>query len=292
MMFVSRQFKKQKLFLISSIVILLIAAGGFLGYKILSENELVRFNVITQNLNCTSTGEITNYLKARELNYFYFKSETLEGELRKKFFCIGQIKSEISYPDKLKLNITGREGKFIVTSIFPVIETNPAVQLSLEQMNATQSTTEAFPPKVLSQILTAYKNASGSAMYLTDEEGVVFEEVTTNIGFPRLSIFSQDLKIGQKIPGGYIKKIIQVLEKSNVFETTSDNLLIVGDRLIIDSKPRITFSLSKDVNRQSASLQLILRQAKMNLDPDGRDSRSIESIDLRFDRPVVVYSRK
>ena len=72
----------------------------------------------------------------------------------------------------------------------------------------------------------------------------------------------------------------------------TDNLIVVGNRLIVDSEPRVTFALNKEISRQSASLQLILRQAKMNLDPDKPDSRSVESVDLRFDRPVVVYSKK
>lgn len=298
-MFRPRQLKRKKLFIIIFAVILLISLAGFFGYKTFTENKITKFDIEAQNLNCTNSAEISDFLKNQNLNYFYllassayFKSENIETDLRKKFFCIGKIETEISYPDKIKLKITGREGKFVVTSIQPDIETNPQIVLSLDQMNATQSTTEAFPPKVLNRILDSYKDASSSAIFLVDEEGMVFEEVSSDLAFPRLSIFSIDLKIGQKIPNDFVKKTAEIVEKLKVTDVPSDNLIIVGDRLIIDSKPRVTISLNKDINRQSASLQLILRQAKMNLDPDSRDTRSVESIDLRFDRPVVVYGKK
>ncbi len=291
-MFKDRQFKKRKLFLIIFVALFVIVAAAFFGYKVLTENKLSQFDVEAQNLNCTNSDEIKGFLQTKSINYFYFKADPLESELRKKFLCIGRIETEASYPDRLKLKIAGREVKFVVSSVEPNIETNPQIVLNLEQMNATQSTSEAFPPKVLNQILDTYKTASSSGMFLVDEEGIVFEEVNSDTAFPKLSIFSQDLKIGLKIPNDLVKKTAEVLEKLKETDVPSDNLLIVGDRLIIDSKPRVTFSLNRDLPRQSASLQLILRQAKMNLDPESRDIRSVESVDLRFDRPVVVYSKK
>ena len=289
-MFKTRQFKRKKSLLII-FVLLIIFSAVFFGYKILTENKLARFDIETQNLSCTNSQEITVFLQSKNLNYFYFKADSLESELKNKFFCIGKIESEVSYPDKLKLKISGREGKFVVNSIEGV-DSNPQIVLSQDQMSATQSTTEAFPLKIMNQIINTYKEASPGAMFLVDEEGMVFESVGSNVAFPRLSIFSQDFKIGQKIPDDVIKKTAEIVEKLKETEIPSDNLILVGDKLIIDSKPRIIFSLDRGQDRQAASLQLILRQAKMNLDPRSGDMRSVESIDLRFDRPVVVYSKK
>ncbi len=201
-----RQFKKKRWFIILAAV-LTIGVIGFLGHKILTENKLTRFDIDAQNLNCTTADEIKGLLQGLNLNYFYFKKEPVEQKLKQKFFCIGRIDSEISYPDKYKLKIAGREAKFMVTSINAGIDTNPAVQLSLDQMNATQSTTEAFPPKILNRILKTYKEASGSAMYLVDDEGMVFQEVSFDVSFPKISIFSGELKIGNKLPNDLIKKV-------------------------------------------------------------------------------------
>lgn len=291
-MFKNRDPKKRRLFLIIPAAILILLALIFFAYKTYTENKLTRFDIDAQNLNCTTSSEIIDALKKMNLNYFYFKSSDVEYELRKKFFCIGKIESEVTYPDHLKLKISGREGKFVVNTINSGINTNPVIQLSLDQLNATQSTTEAFPPKVLNQILDNYKDSSESAMFLVDQEGAIFEEVSSNTAYPRLSIFEENLKIGQKIPDGLIPKALEILEALKKTDTPSDNLLVVGDKLIVDTKPRITFALNRPLDRQSASLQLILRQAKMNLDPDSKDSKSVDSIDLRFDRPVVVYGKK
>lgn len=286
-----RQSKKIKLYLIIFIVILALSALSYFTYKIFTENKINRFDVEVENLNCTNPPEITGFLQSLKLNYFNFKSENLDYQLKKRFFCAARIEQTITYPDKLKVKLVGREAKFVVKPVNPSVDINPSVILSLDQMNATQSTSEAFPPKVVNQILSSYKESSGSSMFLVDEEGVVFEEVGTDTSFPRLSIFAKELKVGQKIQDDLIKKTLEIIEKLKAMDILTDNLIVVGDRLIIDEKPRLTFSLIKPVDRQSASLQLILRQAKMNLDPEKPDARSVESVDLRFDRPVVVYSR-
>src|SRR3990167_10355270 len=101
-MFKTRQFKRKKSLLII-FVLLIIFSAVFFGYKILTENKLARFDIETQNLSCTNSQEITVFLQSKNLNYFYFKADSLESELKNKFFCIGKIESEVSYPDKLKL---------------------------------------------------------------------------------------------------------------------------------------------------------------------------------------------
>lgn len=288
-----RQAKRTKLYLLIVVIILVLATGIYFGYKTFTENKITRFDIETENINCTNIPEVTGFLQSLKLSYFYFKSETLDFDLRKKFFCIGKIEQTISYPDKLKLKLYGREGKFIVRAINPPVDTNPQVFLNQDQMNATQSTSQAFPPKVVNQILDSYQDASTAGlMFLVDEEGVVFEEVSSDTAYPKLSLFAKELRVGGRIPDDLIKKTLEITDKLKTMDISTDNLIVVGDRLIVDTIPRITFALNRALDRQSASLQLILRQAKMNLDPEKTDTRSVESVDLRFDRPVVVYSKK
>ena len=288
---VKRKFRLKKIVVLPILGIILLIAIGFLGYKIFTENKLSKFDITHQNLNCVAPPEVSQFLNSLNMNYFYYKSTDVEYELRRKFFCIGKIEQEISYPDRLKLNITGREGKYVVKTINTDVETNPQIVLTLEQMNATQSTTQAFPPKVLTQILDTYENASESAMFLVDAEGIAFEKAFPGAGYPEISLFGRELRVGQKIPDDLISKVTEVKERLEKMDIVTDNLIVVGNRLIVDSEPRVTFGLNREISRQSASLQLILRQAKMNLDPEKPDSRSVESVDLRFDRPVVIYSK-
>lgn len=287
-----RRMKRRKPLIIGVIGIVILFLVVFFGYKIFTDNRLSSFDLELNNINCTTASEVEQFLRSMNMNYFYYKSESVEYELRRKYFCIGNIDQTIHYPNRLKIVLTGREGKYIVKTIETNIEINPQVILSLEQLNATESTKQAaLPPLVLNQILDSYKEASESSMYVVDAEGVIFESAASDAILPRISIFGRDFRIGQKIPDDLIKKVDEISVKVEKMEIDTTNLIVVGDRLIIDSSPRVTFSLSRDIPRQLASLQLILRQAKMNRNPEKPDSRSVESIDLRFDRPVVIYSK-
>ena len=286
-----RRMERRKPLIFSIVGIIALTAVIFFGYKVLTENKLTRFDIELSNINCAAPAEIEAFLKSKNMNYFYYKSDLVESDLRQKFYCIGKIEQEIYYPNRLKLKLTGREGKYVIKTINTDIETNPQIVLTLEQLNATESTAQAFPPQVLKQILDTYKQASGSGLFIIDEEGVVFENALSDAILPRIVLFGKDPRIGQKIADDLIVKVEEILAKLAPIDLDSTNLIVVGDRLIIDTKPRVTFSLSKEIPRQAASLQLILRQAKMNLDPEKTDSRSVESIDLRFDRPVVIYSK-
>lgn len=281
-----------KKLLIIVLVILVFFGLGLLGYKTVSIAILSEIEVNGQSLTCADNSAIADFAKKLSLNYFHFKSENFKVKLIQNFFCIGKIETSVSYPNKLRITMHGRVGAFIVKTINTSLKSNPEIILSEDQLSATQSSTQAFPPKVLNQIIETSRQASASAMFLVDEEGVIFEEVTSDVNFPHLYFFSQELKIGNKISGDQVKKASEVTKKLKELEVFSDNLIIVGERLIVDTTPRIIFSLTKPLDRQTASLQLILSQAKMNPAADRSEKESIESIDLRFDKSVVVYAAK
>lgn len=284
--------KKLKQFLI--ITGLLIFAGilFFLAAELVKQAKLKNFDVKTNNTSCTDKDQIGKYLENSNLNYFTFKEDFFAGDLKKKFYCIGKVVTRISYPDKMSLEAVGREAVFAVSEIDSSVNISPAVLLPEKVIEATPSTKEAEAVKIIDNFLTGLKESSGSAVFLVDKEDVIFEQISGNINFPRLSIFGVKLKIGGKVPDGLVAKIESVNNKLREIGAPTDNILVIGDRLIINSKPRIIFSLKKRLDYQTASLQLILSQAKMNSDPKRSDSGNIESIDLRFDKPVVVYSSK
>lgn len=284
-----KQFIKKLLIILS--VILILFGLGISVYKIVSLASLDDIEVSGQSLTCSDNAGVADYIKKQNINYFHFKNEDFRIKLGRNFFCIGKIETSVSYPNKLKIKVFAREGEFVIKAINTPLQTNPEIILSAGQLSATQSSSEAFPPKVLRQIIETVKDASSSSMFLVDSEGVVFQEVSAS-NFPRINIFGQEFKIGDKISGDQMKKISDAVKKLKELEVFVDNLIIVGDKLIADTNPRIIFALSRPLDRQTASLQLILSQAKMNSDPGTKDSISIESIDLRFNKPVVVYYSK
>lgn len=284
--------KKLKKLLIVLGIIVLIGALLFLGFELIKSSKLTNFEVKVNNLGCTDKDQITKFLQNLNQNYFSFKQEGLTADLKKKFFCIGKIETEIFYPDRLILEVWGREPLFAVNEINESINVNPVVLLPEAMQEASESTKEAAAVKVIDEVLKDLEQASGSAVFLVDREGVIFEQLLGSINFPRISIFGIKIEIGGKIPDGIIEKIESVGNKLKEINAPTDNIIVVGDRLIINSKPRIIFSLDKKLDYQTASLQLILAQAKINSDPPKTGSGIIESIDLRFDKPVVVYTSK
>lgn len=290
-----RNDQRRKKFRIALVVfsLILVAAGlAFVVIELGKRAKITNFEIKTENIACTNNGQINKYLEGLGLNYFSFKKNKIEENLKKKFYCIGEIEIKVFYPNKLVLAAKGREAVFIVAEVSSSFDANPVVNLPESIQVASESTKEAATVKMLSQILGDLKQASGSGIFLADKEGVVFEEAVGGINFPRLSILGIKLKIGDKVPDGAIEKSLFINNKLKEIGAPSDNMVILGDKLVVSSKPRIIFSLKKRLDYQTASLQLILTQAKINPDPPKSGSSNIESIDLRFDKPVIVYVQK
>lgn len=291
-----RQEEKQKkvkrlLFIFGGVLV--VAGLIFISYQLFKTSILNNIDINVQNLTCTDKETVREFIRSQNTNYFLFKSEDLESKLKKQFFCIGRVETKAAYPNRLKADVFGREPAFVVVSVGSSVNPNPEIELPDIVTIATESSQQAQinPVRVLNDVLKDLHQATGSATFLVDEEGVIYEQ-TDNLNFQKLSIFGADLKIGGSLETGLIRKVKDVINRLSALEAPTDNLIVIGDKLIIDSKPRIIFALNHDLLRQTASLQLILAQAKMNSDPERPGITNMESIDLRFDKPVVVYSGK
>ncbi|MBI2593846.1 hypothetical protein HYW44_04360 [Candidatus Daviesbacteria bacterium] len=286
-----KPFKKLKIILLSFIAIAFLLILGVSGFEVVKRAKISNFQVKMNNLTCMDQPQIIKFLKESDIHYFSYKQERLAKDLKKKFFCIGKINTKLEYPDKLWLEAWGREAVFAVREIQTSFQINPAVNLEEDLQGATQSTKEAVVFNNLNLILDDLKQSSESAVFLADREGVIFEQISGSVNFPLLSILGLKLEIGKEIPDGVIEKALFIISRLREIQTPSDNIIIIGDKLVLNSKPRIVFSLKKSLDYQTASLQLILAQAKMNPDPDKTGKSDIESVDLRFNKPVVVYGK-
>lgn len=285
-----RKRRLKKLSLVLGVLILVFGSLYAL-YTLVLQAKVTNFQVSANNLTCTDSGQITQFLRENSINYFSINQEKMNQDLRDKFFCISRANFKATYPDKLAVEVWGREGAFIVTEITTSGNINPVVLLPETLPNATESTAAVVPVKLIDDVLKEAKTSSQSATFLVDNEGMVFDQVNAQMSFPRISILGIKLEIGRMIPDNTIEKVKQVTQKLTVLGIPTDNLYVLADKLIIDSKPRVIISLNKRLDYQTASLQLILTQAKMNSDPLKQGSGDIESIDLRFDKPVVKYGK-
>lgn len=283
--------KKLKRLLLLLIIILSAALTVFVGFQVFNRSVINKFDIEADNLTCTDRDQVLNFVKKSDLKYFTFRKEDLEKNLKKKFFCIGKINVQINYPDRLKIEALGREPAFILVPLNTQFDTNPVINLPDDFKIATQSSMAAQPLKVIENFISGINESSESGKFLVDEEGVVFDSLSGELSFPKLQIVGIDIKVGGKIEGDLIRKTAEAGNGLRSMELPTDNMIILGNKLIINSKPRIIFVLDKRLDYQIASLQLILAQAKMNSDPSRPGSDSIESIDLRFNKPVVVYSK-
>lgn len=283
--------KKLKRLLLILTIILSAALTVFVGFQVFNRSVINKFEIEADNLTCTDRDQVLNFVKKSDLKYFTFRKEDLEKSLKKKFFCIGKMDIQLNYPDRIKVKAFGREPVFILVPLNTQFDTNPVVDLSDDFKIATQSSMAAQPLKVIDNFISGINESSESGKFLVDEEGVVFDSLSGQLSFPKLQIVGMDIKVGGKIEGDLIRKTREVSEGLKTMELPTDNMIILGNKLIINSKPRIIFVLDKRLDYQIASLQLILAQAKMNSDPSRPGTDDVESIDLRFNKPVVVYSK-
>lgn len=120
--------------------------------------------------------------------------------------------------------------------------------------------------------------------FLVDPEGVVFAKATFESRMQPI-FFQENLFVGKNL-GDQVKKVSQILETLkplNVYpvgaKIYSNNLFSTG------TAPQIILRLDDKLEHQLASLQLIINQAKI-------DGKELESVDLRFDKPIVRYVPK
>ena len=117
-----------------------------------------------------------------------------------------------------------------------------------------------------------------------DREGVLFSPNDQELNSPLVQVYPEfPLQLGVKAP--------ELAKLAELFTLLSDQQVRLSDYILDDrgvikthqtDKLGIVFDLNQDLAKQVASLQLILSRSKI-------EGKSISSIDLRFDKPVVVF---
>jgi hypothetical protein len=118
--------------------------------------------------------------------------------------------------------------------------------------------------------------------FLMDGKGVGFAK-----GFredlPLINYVADRFDIGDNIGAESISQLLLIIDFFQKQAMSIESIELDHDKLTIKSAQEFIFSVSQSLERQIASLQLIWKQAKMN-------SKSVVKIDLRFDKPVVIYA--
>ena len=243
----------------------------------------IRFlEIYKEKADCIDDMDIEQTSNLKGGNIFFINFSDLENRLKVKFYCIKNIELSKKYPDKVRLSVFGRQPVLILITEKEINATSSAKLL--EQFSGDIATGSAEASK--SAEIFAEENNNLNESFLIDEEGIPYSKNTDQIDAPRVFSANMNIYLGQKIKGNIISGTLKIMQNLKIFGVSVNSAKIYSEKyLLINGEPKIVFRLNGKEDVQIASLQLILKTAKMN-------SNMIEFIDLRFDKPVVKFAPK
>lgn len=218
---------------------------------------------------CASVDQIREKSQLKGQSWIAINNDSIKQRLQKQFLCLEEVRARRQLPDIIELQLIERQ---------PVLVVQLASKSSYPDLQALESTSSSLAAQA------AFISQSPAVSFLVDRLGVVFSQDLSRAGhLPHIFLIDHPLSLGQQFPGDQESKILAILEKLSQLSIATGQVKLIGQTLVVTGDNQIIFSLEKDDRVQLASLQLILQKAKI-------DSRPIDRIDLRFDKPVVVYS--
>ncbi|MBI2599741.1 FtsQ-type POTRA domain-containing protein [Candidatus Daviesbacteria bacterium] len=256
-----RPTKKRKSKLLFIILGFLVIIIGLISIFLKSGFFNIKYTeILGNNLICADKDQITSSIDVQGQSLLFLDRNKVSNNILKKFICIKSASVLQIFPDKVKVELVGR---------IP------------DAMLFTLKNSEATTAGLLEEIATPSAKA-GMDAYLMDQEGVVFAKTSERLDIPNVFL-DEDIMPGKKLDGNRGEKIFKVLVKIREFGLDNTTSQIYNNFLIVFSLPKIIFNLNEDINAQIASLQLILKIAKI-------DHINLEFIDLRFDKPIVKFA--
>jgi len=175
------------------------------------------------------------------------------------------------YPFLKKVNITKKIPPGVQFNLFAREPLAAIVrQLQLDKPEASASADQSW--------------LTGNEYFLVDEDGYILrKDKITNLPL----ILVQDLPsepVGQQIGQKAILKALEIILglKLNLFEPEVARINEFNIEFRLKDKVKVIFSIFESAESQINPLQFILNRAKI-------EGRKIRQIDLRFDKPVVIY---
>lgn len=245
----------------------------------------------SQDINCANTNEIKELISLQSSNIFLIDSSSIEQKLKNKFFCIDRVVINKISLNKIELEIFSRKAVALINS-YQIIEDNKIDEAKKIASNSSNLSLESTP-SAKPLLPKDTKGAKFIGKFIVDKTGFVFSQDSNELSIFQIDLInlleqknlpiSSDLTLGSKVYQEIENAINILLTLQNQNVNFSTIQIIDGKTLLLKNEQIIIFNLSKDIDKQAASLQLIWQQHKI-------DSKDIEMIDLRFDKPIVKYS--
>ncbi len=233
--------------------------------------RIKNINFKNTDLSCVSNEQLRNYLNLANSNIFNISAESLQQKAKQKFKCLSSITIQKKFPETLEIEANDRK-------LAAVIKFFQLPELDLKLSEATASSATAI-------IIENTQGAKQIANFIVDNEGTILKLQADTSDLPEIEYYHQatELKLGAKIPEDAIAKSLKVINLLTQQGIVTKRIKIIESGLFLSGEKELAFSLRWDIDRQIASLQLILHQAMI-------DSREVKKIDLRFEKAIVVYS--
>lgn len=250
------------------------------------------------SLSCATKELIALEFSEKDKNLLFYNGEVTIQRIKRKYFCIKDLKVKRIFPDALYIEVLGRKGVIILNLISDLKVPN--------QLGITEATASSEEAKVEFK----WDIPASSGKFLVDEAGFIFAPLEHQNNLKEVVVAQSDLGLGKQVGNKLIETLLNIEKEVEGMGISIGKAIIFSGRLVLETDPKITFSLEKDYQKQLASLQLILQKAKMKQSffpsemkpsffpgevvsdhaPQEKDLKLIERIDLRFDKPIVVYS--
>ncbi len=234
------------------------------------------FSIKLDDLGCANESQIKQSLERQRIKFYWLQSQEIDKKLRSEFPCINESRIERQFPKGVAIHLSGRKP----LAVFRVTKKTTPSPLPIEVLEATPSTSEARPspsPSPSPQVIVTFGET-----FLIDGKGVGFAKGYRD-DLPLVNYLVDRFDIGDNIGADSIAQILATIDFFQKQAMPIESIELDHDKLTIKTAEEVIFSVSQSLERQTASLQLIWKQAKMN-------SKSVVKIDLRFDKPVVIYA--
>ncbi len=250
----------------------------FWNFKILRAEKI---DITLKEISCAGEPDIRRSLEIEHSFLMSIDEIAIEKKLKGIFPCIKNIQIQKKLPNRVEVDVFGR-----VPVITLVVQPQPSS--TPEPINLPSIASGSAQATVSAQIQDSEFfdfSLNDTKNLIVDPDGFIFATGSLD---NTLKVFylGDEIGVGRVLKNNAADKTIKILEWFSKHSLNVDNAKIINQEILsIKSLQKFIFSLDKDTFSQLASLQLILSEAKINL-------KVPERIDLRFDKPVVVYSQK
>ena len=223
--------------------------------------EIRKIEVAGENnfSDCISEDDLIKKVDVIGKSAIFINENNVEKRLLSQINCVQNIQVSTGLPNKITIKVNGRRpiAAIIASKSATINSSSESANLSLD-----------------------------NEIYLVDSNAVFFKKVATISGLPKILVSLENEAPNES---SRLKPVVQtsinIITSISQYQLSIEKVSIDHNLNIIaqiDNEIIIYFSNKKDAKEQAASLQGILRQAKI-------DGKKLKQIDLRFDRPHVVY---